>query len=378
MGSFTRQIRPPKKTDSFAYSSSMMSQNLRAKEAMECPGLDRTLRDIQQYLRSVFALVESVDNRAFRNAEDQNLSCNRFVCESVDKDLVSSLGKLIGSLLTSPDQEEKNPTRTAHAITADLLSSTASSSSSSSSLRMLRKSSDAAIPAPSTLEKVNFKSKYKACWRPYLSSGLKMRLSLSDDQGGRLSMKSDDELLRAQGGKCVGCGEPISAQWGFLGVDRNYQPCRLYGGLFCRKWCHGNDRRQIPHRLLLHWDHRAHRVSKQAARFLDMLWSQPVLMISSANPLLYEGVPALRLARNMRGRVLELIRRVLKSDTCPQKSDVRDVIMAVLGAEQAHLCLSKELYSISDLVGVQNGDLLASLEALIGMLRDMDRTLGAP
>lgn len=103
-----------------------------------------------------------------------------------------------------------------------------------------------------------------------------------------------------------------------------------------------------------------------------------MLMISSANPLLYEGVPALRLARNMRGRVLELIRRVLKSDTCPQKSDVRDVIMAVLGAEQAHLCLSKELYSISDLVGVQNGDLLASLEALIGMLRDMDRTLGAP
>ena len=354
-----------------------MSQNLRVKEAMECPGLDRTLRDIQQYLRNVFALVESIDSHAFRSTDDQNLSCNGIVGESsIDKDLMSSLGKLIGALLTSPDQEEKNSTRTTHAISADLLSSTASSSTSSSSLRMLRKSSDAAISAPSNLEKVNFKSKYKACWRPYLSSGLKMRLSLSDDQGGRLSMKSDDELLRAQGGKCVGCGEPISAQWGFLGVDRNYQPCRLYGGLFCRKWCHGNDRRQIPHRLLLHWDHRAHRVSKQAARFLDMLWSQPVLMISSANPLLYEGVPALRLARNMRGRVLELIRRVLKSDTCPEKSDVRDVIMAVLGAEQAHLCLSKELYSISDLVGVQNGDLLASLEALIGMLRDMDRTLG--
>jgi Putative zinc-RING and/or ribbon len=375
VGSFSRQMRPQKKADLFAYSSSMKSQNLRVKEAMDCPGLDRTLRDIQQYLRSIFLLVENIDNRAFSTEDDQNLPRDRCAEGSDDRDLVASLGKLIGSLLTSPDHEEKNQIRPTHAVVADLLPSS-TTAPASAPLRMARKPSDAPASAPSAQEKVSFRSRYKACWRPYLTSGLKMRLNLCDDQGGRLSMKSDEELLRAQGGKCVGCGEPISAQWGFLGLDRNYQPCRLYGGLFCRKWCHGNDRRQIPHRLLLHWDHRAHRVSKQAARFLDMLWSQPVLMISSANPLLYEGVPALRLTRNMRGRVVQLIKRVLKSDTCPEKSDVRDVIMAVLGAEQAHLCLSKELYSIADLVGVQNGDLLASLEALIGMLRDMDRTLG--
>ena len=188
-------------------------------------------------------------------------------------------------------------------------------------------------------------------------------------------MRSDEELLRSQGSRCVGCGESISAQWGFLGVDRNYQPCRFYGGLFCRKWCHANERRQIPHRLLLHWDHTAHRVSKQAARFLDTLWSQPVLLLNSANPLLYEGVPALRLARNMRGRAVQLIKCMLKSSSGVERQEVRDTIVNVLGAQQAHLCLSKELYSIADLVGVQTGDVLAALETLIGLLRDKDRTL---
>lgn len=190
-------------------------------------------------------------------------------------------------------------------------------------------------------------------------------------------MKSDEELLRAQGAKCLGCGEPISVQWGFLGLDRNFQPCRFHGGLFCRKWCHADERRQIPHRMLLHWDHNAHRVSKQAARFLDALWSQPMLLLSSVNPLLYEGVPALRLARNMRGRAVQLIKGMLRSDAYVERQDVVDLIIGILGPEQAHLCLSKELYSIADLVGVHTGDMLAALEAFIGALRVKDRTLGS-
>ena len=72
---------------------------------------------------------------------------------------------------------------------------------------------------------------------------------------------------------------------------------------------------------------------------------------------------------------MQLIKCMLKSSSGVERQEVRDTIVNVLGAQQAHLCLSKELYSIADLVGVQTGDVLASLETLIGRLRDKDRTL---
>jgi hypothetical protein len=129
--------------------------------------------------------------------------------------------------------------------------------------------------------------------------------------------------------------------------------------------------------MLLYWDHNAHRVSRQAAQFLDGLWKLPLLNLISVSPLLYEGVPALRLARNMRGRASQLIQRMLQYEPEQESEglDVKDAVLSVLGAGQLHLCLGEELYSLSDLVGVHSGDLLASLEMLIGILRNKDRTL---
>ena len=372
---FSRQMRQMKRDDLFAYSSGMRIESPKSTEGLECPGLDQALEDIQDYLRAVFALVETLDVQAFSLDEESEAS------PDIDVNLLSQIGKLIGTFLASPEQEEKNLQQLSHVAPSEQSISMPTAptffvSSTHSTLGRMKRSTEEISPAvPLHLGSPHHRN--KACWCPYVTSGLKIRLNLTDDQGGRLSMKSDEELLRAQGAKCVGCGEPISVQWGFLGLDRNFQPCRFHGGLFCRKWCHADDRRQIPHRMLLHWDHNAHRVSKQAARFLDALWSQPMLLLSTANPLLYEGVPALRLARNMRGRAVQLIKGMLKSDAYVERQDVMDLIVGVLGPEKAHLCLSKELYSIADLVGVQTGDMLAVLEAFIGALREKDRTLGA-
>jgi hypothetical protein len=373
---FTRQMRQTKREDLFAYSSSMRVECPKVTEGLESLGLDRALEEIQDYLRAVFALVETLDVLAFSPDEESEAFLD------IDGGLLSQIGKLIGTFLASPEQEEKNLLHLSHVPPPEQSVSMPTSpsfyaSAPHSPMGRMKRSTEEAQPAvpPHLVGWPHHRN--KACWCPYVSSGLKIRLNLSDDQGGRLSMKSDEELLRAQGARCVGCGEPISVQWGFLGIDRNFQPCRFHGGLFCRKWCHADDRRQIPHRMLLHWDHNTHRVSKQAARFLDALWSQPMLLLNTANPLLYEGVPALRLARNMRGRAVQLIKGMLKSDAYVERQDVMDLIIGVLGPEKAHLCLSKELYSIADLVGVQTGDMLAALESFIGALREKDRTLGA-
>lgn len=378
-GRFSRQVRQVKKEDSFAYYSSLRVQNQGLKDGLEIPGLDQALSDIQDYLRAVFAIVEMLDDNAFTFDSCEGVGNREEEEATADSKLLSNLGSLIGTLLSSVEHEEKGiQNMISHPSGEQCLSTPTSPSTSiaipyTPSLGMKRSSKETIESINVIAEKGNVRR--RACWKPFVPSGLELKLNLSDDQGGRLSMRSDEELLRSQGSRCVGCGESINAHWGFLGLDRNYQPCRFYGGLFCRKWCHANERRQIPHRLLLHWDHTAHRVSKQAARFLDTLWSQPVLLLNSANPLLYEGVPALRLARNMRGRTVQLIKCMLKSSSGVERQEVRDTIVNVLGAQQAHLCLSKELYSIADLVGVQTGDVLASLETLIGQLRDKDRTL---
>ena len=55
--------------ESFAYSRSMRDQSPRVKEGLRSPGLDLVLEDIQQYLRSIFALVNTIDSDAFSKEE---------------------------------------------------------------------------------------------------------------------------------------------------------------------------------------------------------------------------------------------------------------------------------------------------------------------
>jgi hypothetical protein len=197
------------------------------------------------------------------------------------------------------------------------------------------------------------------CWYSYASSGLRFSLVVHDDFGGRLSVKSEEELLRIQRSKCIGCGEPLLS--GFLGLDRNYLPCRYHGGLFCKRWCHADDHRVIPHRILLYWDKTPHRVCRQAAIFLDYIWSKPLLKLKSINPLLYEGVPILRITKSLRSRISILLDSMIDIDA----EQVRDCLLAILGPNRIHLCVTDELYSMKDIVNIQSGQLVKDLQDLI-------------
>jgi hypothetical protein len=61
----------------------------------------------------------------------------------------------------------------------------------------------------------------RPCWYPYATEGLWLHLQTRDEQGGKLSLRGDDELLRRQKFKCFGCGEPLQSL--FFGLDVNYQ-----------------------------------------------------------------------------------------------------------------------------------------------------------
>ena len=141
-------------------------------------------------------------------------------------------------------------------------------------------------------------------------------------------MKNEDELMRHQRLKCMGCGERLSA--GLFGLDRNFWPCRYLGGLFCRRWCHSDDHRIIPHRVLFHWDFHPHRVSKQSAAFLDQIYHKPLLTIQKTNPLLFEGIPALRSGRDIRRKIARLFEPLIEIDPL----GVRDAVAETVGCNR--------------------------------------------
>ncbi len=52
---------------------------------------------------------------------------------------------------------------------------------------------------------------------------------------------------------------------GLFGFARNYDACRYFGGLFCKRWCHRGEMRVVPAHSLLHWDNAKYRVGVTSA-----------------------------------------------------------------------------------------------------------------
>jgi len=113
-----------------------------------------------------------------------------------------------------------------------------------------------------------------------------------------LASRSDEDQLRVQGYMCPGCGTPLAAalfakakisfflhvMWGtplplsdqyivvtlisftcvacciYDNHHQAYAPCRYLDALFCRKTCHVDEHRILPHRVLHYWDFVPHRV----------------------------------------------------------------------------------------------------------------------
>lgn len=98
----------------------------------------------------------------------------------------------------------------------------------------LRHSSESAFPSLTPSISIPLAIDTKSCnpandaynirrpsWYPYATEGLRLHLQTRDEQGGKLSLRGDDELLRRQKFKCLGCGEPLQSL--FFGLDVNYQ-----------------------------------------------------------------------------------------------------------------------------------------------------------
>jgi hypothetical protein len=358
--------------------------------------MDGAMKSIQEYIQGVFALIELIEDHANDLKEDIHHSKNTspaqfsFMQDSLDIESDRASPATLQSERSSPSPSfsntmNKNDNGTTNNTNVNYLVSLPAklgklmgSFLQASDLEdvVMKRAREGDVRSPRTVSPFGLKSESREylnllslsssstkfqhpCWYPYATSGLRLSLAVHDEFGGRLSVKSEEELLRIQRSKCIGCGEPLLS--GFLGFDRNYLPCRYYGGLFCKRWCHADDHRVIPHRILLYWDKTPHRVCRQAAIFLDYIWSKPPLKLKNINPLLYEGVPILRLTRSLRSRISILLDSMIDIDA----EQVRDCLLAIIGPNRMHMCVSEELYSMTDIVNIQSGYLIKDLQDLI-------------
>lgn len=163
----------------------------------------------------------------------------------------------------------------------------------------------------------------------------------------------------------VGCGEPLTSS--LFRLDKNYDICKFTGSLMCKRWCHFGEKRILPYRLLLEWDHRPHRVSRIAADFLDEISSSAIINIDVINPLLFDGVPSLHQVRIFRKSIATLLDRAMSK---PETSALASgIINALLGSNRLHLCICSTFYSIQDLAQVANGELIQQLYNVYDSLR---------
>ncbi|CAM9357987.1 unnamed protein product [Discosporangium mesarthrocarpum] len=204
--------------------------------------------------------------------------------------------------------------------------------------------------------------------RKRLGDDLVLSMTVADVAGRELgNWAEDEEQLKKQRGRCMGCGRSIGAE--YMGMSKNYSPCRFTNGLFCRSNCHMDVHCVIPRRAVHHWDLSGHRVCQAAAAFLDATQFLPAIRLSVANPDIFLERQPLRRTRSLRTQLCLLRDSILaprQHDCCEEG---RQILSTLLEGRQ-YLAMDPDLYSIEDLLRVKNGSLQEFLEEAVATLSE--------
>lgn len=101
-------------------------------------------------------------------------------------------------------------------------------------------------------------------------------------------------LASRQGGHCKGCLTPIGHRYG----PRPHY-CHYTGGFYCSR-CYVGSTAPIPALMVAKWDFEEYKVCEDARQFLMSIYQRPLICVSAINPLLFDKVPTLAVARRLR------------------------------------------------------------------------------
>uniref|UniRef100_A0A182SEE7 Phorbol-ester/DAG-type domain-containing protein n=1 Tax=Anopheles maculatus TaxID=74869 RepID=A0A182SEE7_9DIPT len=132
-----------------------------------------------------------------------------------------------------------------------------------------------------------------------------------------------------------------------------------YTGLYYCPACHWNDTSIIPARVTNNWDFVPRKVCRASRQQISLLLHKPVIRLEERNPRLFTFIPQLAEVKRVREQLGEMKRYLI---AC-RLADERKLVAKQIG-ERRHLMESVDLYSVADLVGVEDGTLVGHLRTL--------------
>ncbi|XP_053689806.1 differentially expressed in FDCP 8 homolog [Sabethes cyaneus] len=171
---------------------------------------------------------------------------------------------------------------------------------------------------------------------------------------------------------CAECGSQLSCNdssaIGCFGIELkaekliSIQP-RLcdYSGLYYCSVCHWNDTIVIPARIMNNWDFKPRKVCRASLQQIRLLYKRPIIDLEQKNPRLFALVSKLSITKRFRQK-LQHMRRYLT--VCRIAEELR-LVRETIGSRR-HLMQSDNMYSVADLVGIENGTLLNFLHTAHG------------
>ncbi|XP_061501306.1 differentially expressed in FDCP 8 homolog isoform X2 [Anopheles gambiae] len=132
-----------------------------------------------------------------------------------------------------------------------------------------------------------------------------------------------------------------------------------YTGLYYCPACHWNDTSIIPARITNNWDFVPRKVCRASRQQINLLLAKPVIRLEEKNPRLFTFIPQLAEVKRARVQLGEMKRYLI---ACRLADETRLVVKQI--GKRRHLMESIELYSVADLVGVEDGTLLNYLRTI--------------
>lgn len=125
-----------------------------------------------------------------------------------------------------------------------------------------------------------------------------------------------------------------------------------YSGLYYCPACHWNDYSIIPARVMNNWDFVPRKVGRASLQQIRLLYNRPVINLEERNPRLFHFVLKLVVVKKLRQKLMQMRRYLTVCRIADELRLVRENI-----GDKRHLMQTVDMYSVADLVAVENGTL---------------------
>ncbi|XP_058461602.1 differentially expressed in FDCP 8 homolog [Malaya genurostris] len=126
-----------------------------------------------------------------------------------------------------------------------------------------------------------------------------------------------------------------------------------YSGFYYCSNCHWNDISVIPARVTNNWDFVPRKVCRASLQQIRLICERAIINLEQNNPRLFALVPKLMQVKKIRQKLLHMKRYL----TVCRIAEELKLIRTTIGARR-HLMQTVDIYSVTDLVEVDNGHLL--------------------